>query len=116
MKDTNPRNSRANVTVVLLNVMHANDPVALNTDIKREEKRREKEKEKGGKKKREGIKKETKGKKKERRDKKKKKTKQIIMMKYYLTNEFRIPRQDRNQVYYLAERPKLLLNEICHLQ
>lgn len=52
--------------------MHANDPVALNTDIKREEKRREKEKEKGGKKKREGIKKETKGKKKERRDKKKK--------------------------------------------
>lgn len=48
MKDTNPRNSRANVTVVLLNVMHANDPVALNTDIKREEKRREKEKEKGG--------------------------------------------------------------------
>ena len=37
-------------------------------------------------------------------------------MKYYLTNEFRIPRQDRNQVYYLAGRPKLLLNEICHLQ
>ena len=42
MKDTNPRNSRANVTVVLLNVMHANDPVALNTDIKREEKRKRK--------------------------------------------------------------------------
>lgn len=41
MKDTNPRNSRANVTVVLLNVMHANDPVALNTDIKEKERKKE---------------------------------------------------------------------------
>lgn len=43
MKDTNPRNSRANVTVVLLNVMHANDPVALNTDIKEKKRKGEKE-------------------------------------------------------------------------
>lgn len=38
------------------------------------------------------------------------------MTKYYLTNEFRVPRQDRNQVYYFAGRPELLLNEICHFQ
>lgn len=43
MKDTNPRNSRANVTVVLLNVMHANDPVALNTNIKEKEKKKRRE-------------------------------------------------------------------------
>lgn len=56
MKDTNPRNSRANVTVVLLNVMHANDPVALNTDIK--------EKKRKGKRRKE-MKERTKGKRKE---------------------------------------------------
>lgn len=46
MKDTNPRNSRANVTVVLLNVMHANDPVALNTNIKEKEKKKKRERKK----------------------------------------------------------------------
>lgn len=46
MKDTNPRNSRANVTVVLLNVMHANDPVALNTNIKEKEKKKRRERKK----------------------------------------------------------------------
>lgn len=58
MKDTNPRNSRANVTVVLLNVMHANDPVALNTDIK--------EKKRKGKRRKE-MKERTKGKRKEKK-------------------------------------------------